>query len=320
MPEQEGYDDGGGYNFYDPSAPGFQDPYAMYGIYDMYGGQDAYNQWRQEGGVAPSYQYGEDFMSQLSQMGLDPRLFNSLFGQMRKQDPFKDLLKGIGGGQGQVTMKTLQQMYEAGLDPNNQGVVNLFQSMLGIDPTQTAAGPQGPGYKSVLPKLKTGGFGMSKKALKMMAKDIIETLKNPGMDKEVLANARGAVSSAAKGRERSLLERHANAQAGRGMFRSGTTREGQLDISDKVSEQLFDEMNKLDMQNAQIAEQALARAFQGTLGMGDLDMRKMQARLSGQLGMGNLKLQELRLNMDRALKELMANLGIQAYPGQFGGQ
>jgi hypothetical protein len=312
MPEQEGYNSGGGYNFYDPSAPSYQDPYDLYGVYQAYGGQDQYNQYLQGGGNIPSYGYGEDFMAQLQELGLDTGLFNAHFGQMRKMDPFSGLLKGIGGSQGQVTMETLQKMYEMGLDPSNPGLTNLFQSMLGIDPNAEAVPGAQPGYESVLPNLKGGGYGMSKKALKMMAKDIIETMKNPGMDKEVMADARGAISAAAKGRERSLLERHAEAQAGRGMFRSGLTREGQLDISDKVSEQLFDEMNKLEMQNAQIAEQALARAFQGTLGMGDLDMRRLQARLSGQLGMGNLKLQELKINIDRAMKELMANLGIQS--------
>jgi hypothetical protein len=130
------------------------------------------------------------------------------------------------------------------------------------------------------------------------------------MDKEVMADARGAINAAAKGRERSLLERHASSQASRGMFRSGVTREGQLDISDKVSEQIFDEMNKLEMQNAQIAEQALARAFQGTLGMGDLDMRRMQTQLSGSLGFKNLKLQELQMNMKNAIEQMLLNLGI----------
>jgi hypothetical protein len=69
-------------------------------------------------------------------------------------------------------------------------------------------------------------------------------------------------------------------------------------------------MNKLDIQNAQMAEQALARAFQGTLGLGDIDTRRMQTRLSGDLGFKNLKLQELQMNMKNAIDQMLLNLGI----------
>jgi hypothetical protein len=305
-----GLEEGGSsdpYNFYDSSAPGYQDPYNMYGIYDVYGGQEAYEGYE---GNTPSYGYGEDFMAQMSAMGLDPSIFNSLFGQMRQMDPYSELLTGTGGNPASmITMETMQQMYDMGLDPNNQGVIDLFQQTLGIDPDAPA--PEGTDYKSILGGApKYGGGGMSRKALAAMAKNIMETMANPGMDKEVMADARGAINAAAKGRERSLLERHASSQASRGMFRSGVTREGQLDISDKVSEQIFDEMNKLEMQNAQIAEQALARAFQGTLGMGDLDMRRMQTQLSGSLGFKNLKLQELQMNMKNAIEQMLLNLGI----------
>ena len=296
-------------NYYNQSQSGYQDPYNPYGIYDVYGGQDAYNSDLEGGGNVPSYQYGEDFMAQMQQMGLDPSIFNSLFGQMRQMDPFSQLLTGTGGNPASmITMDQMQQMYDMGLDPNNQGVIDLFQQTLGIDPN--AAAPAGTDYDSIRGGAPKVNMGMSRGMLKKMAAEIQKVYDNPGMDKEILANARGGINAAAKGRERSLLERHANAQAGRGMFRSGVTREGQLDISDKVSEQIFDEMNKLDVQNAQMAEQALARAFQGTLGMGDLDARRMQTQLSGKLGWGNLKLQELQMNMKNAIDQMLLNLGI----------
>ena len=308
---------------YDPYAgtggtnPNYTDPYALYGIYDMYGGQDAYNSYLSNDGNIPSYQYGEDFMAQLTEMGLDPSMFNSLFGQMRKQDPYNERVTGFGGSQGQITMDTLQQMYDTGLDPDNTGVVNLFQSMLGIDPNATG-GPT-TDYDSILGGKPKGGSGMSRKMMKRMADQIKEIYANPGMAKDVMADARTGISAANRGREKTLLDRYSNAQAGRGMFRSGLTNEGQLDIMDRSSDDLYGEMSKLEMKNAQMAEQALARAFQGTLGMGNIDAQNFQTRMSGELGWGNLKLQELKMNMENAIQQMLINLGISSkYTGTGG--
>jgi hypothetical protein len=312
MPPGQGYPNDPNEDIYGNSNS--YDPYDYYGVYQAYGGADAYNDfWAQNSQYMPQFGYTDDTMAMLQGMGLDPNLFNMHLGRMQHMDPYSSI---IAGGQGTVGMDMLQQLYQQGLDPNNPGLQMLFQQVLGIDPAaEQAQQDQFNQYKSVLPKIPKGGYGMSKKALKAMAKSIQDTFANPGMDPEVLANMKNTASSAAKGREKTLLDRHANSMAGRGLFRSGITREGQLDIGSEVSEQLLDALNKIDMQNAQIAESALSRAFQGASSLGSLDMQRMQNMISRGLGLGNLRLQELKINMQRAMQELMANLQIQQYPG-----
>jgi hypothetical protein len=150
---------------------------------------------------------------------------------------------------------------------------------------------------------------------------LLALLENPGMDPELLEGMRNNVRGASKNRERDRLLRRADDFNSRGIFSSGLTEEGLRDIEQDESTALLGSLNQIDYQNAMYTLQSLDRAFQGTLGLGNLNLaaeglgsseflESLRLAISRELGLGDLALGQGRLDLDRQIQELMANLDI----------
>lgn len=213
----------------------------------------------------------------------------------------------------------------------------------GVDPYAGGGGGGGAGGGGGGGGGGAGGSGMAGVGADIFGPykaRLLQMLENPGMPPEILEDARRQLYAVNKQGLRDQLLRRANQGSARSLFDSGLTQQGFAGLESAALDQLAGALSNLDLQNAQMANQALGIAFGGVnnisqanltdkglniermLGLKNIDLGHAQLgveRMLGlrdlalrrQLGMGDLGLRRDQLAMDRAMQDFLMNLQLQ---------
>lgn len=176
------------------------------------------------------------------------------------------------------------------------------------DPTDPPPKPNDPGTENGPPPLPDGGgknknkdrdsdappyqwgdqndpeeFEFDQGLWNAMKGRIMDTLKNPGYDPEIMENSRNTQRAATANQIRDMKQNAAERLAERGISDSGLAERTYQDIESGARETLADNLGQLDMENAQAALQAVQMALQGGLGLNAQQLDKFQLELQAEM-------------------------------------
>lgn len=154
---------------------------------------------------------------------------------------------------------------------------------------------------------------MGKGLFGTMDRRIGDLIKNPGMPREVLEQAKTSLFRANKSGLRDAILRRANQGSARGLFDSGRTQQGFQSIESDYHGRYMDALNELEMKNAQMALQSLGLASSHLLGKRGLNIQRYGIDKQHELGMGHLGVARSQAADSRAWREFQMNLIAQGY-------